>query len=69
MALFDKNSNRIGSMVAFFVSLFLRAAGGEPLFGIPPLFDYPEWWPVRTVAAMTGLILLPLVSRIVRKNK
>jgi high affinity choline transporter 7 len=68
MALFDKKSNRTGSMVAFFVSLFLRAAGGEPLFGISPLFDYPEWWPVRTVAAMAGLILLPLVSRVVKQK-
>jgi hypothetical protein len=55
-------------MVAFFVSLFLRAAGGEPLFGIPALFEYPEWWPVRTVAAAAGIILLPLVSRIVKQK-
>jgi high affinity choline transporter 7 len=69
MALFDKKSNRTGSMVAFFVSLFFRAAGGEPLFGISPLIDYPEWWPVRTVAAIAGLILLPLVSRVVKQKK
>ena len=68
IALFDKKANRIGSMVAFFVSLFLRAAGGEPLFGIPALFEYPEWWPVRTVAAAAGIILLPLVSRIVKQE-
>ncbi|MFM1962383.1 MAG: hypothetical protein RLZZ172_1228 [Bacteroidota bacterium] len=64
MALFDKKANRTGSMVAFFVSLFLRGCGGEPLFDIPALFHYPEWWPTRVVAAMAGLILLPLVSRL-----
>lgn len=67
MALFDKKSNRTGSIVAFIVSLFLRAAGGEPLFDIPALIDYPEWWPIRVVAALAGLILLPLVSRVVKK--
>jgi hypothetical protein len=51
-------------MVAFFVSLFLRGCGGEPLFDIPALVHYPEWWPTRVVAAMAGLILLPLVSRL-----
>jgi high affinity choline transporter 7 len=64
MALFDKKANRTGSMVAFFVSLFLRGCGGEPLFDIPALVHYPEWWPTRVVAAMAGLILLPLVSRL-----
>jgi high affinity choline transporter 7 len=68
MALFDKKANRTGSMVAFFVSLLLRSIGGEPLFGIPALVQLPDWWPTRTFAAMAGLILLPLVSRIVKQN-
>ena len=70
VALFDKKANRTGSIVAFVVSLFLRAAGGEPLFGFPALINYPEWWPVRSIAALSGLILLPLVSRLIKqKNK
>jgi high affinity choline transporter 7 len=69
MALFDKKANRTGSMVAFFVSLFLRSVGGEPLFGIPALVQLPDWWPTRTFAALAGLILLPLVSRIVKQKK
>lgn len=69
IALFDKKSNRIGSIVAFSVSLVLRAAGGEPLFAIPALINYPEWWPVRTMAALAGLILLPVVSRLVPTKK
>ncbi|MGE0449042.1 MAG: sodium:solute symporter family protein [Vicinamibacterales bacterium] len=41
-ALFDREANRVGSIAAFVVSLVLRAGGGEPLFGIPPLVPYPE---------------------------
>ncbi|MBS1810436.1 MAG: sodium:solute symporter family protein [Acidobacteria bacterium] len=41
-ALFDPKVNRIGSVVAFCVSLLLRLGGGEPLFDLPPLIPYPE---------------------------
>ena len=63
-ALFDSKANLIGSVAAFSVSLVLRLGGGEPLFGIPALIPYPEWWPFKTVAAAAGLVLLPLVSRL-----
>src|SRR5687768_15327079 len=63
-ALFDTKANVIGSMVAFFVSLVLRLGGGEPLFGIPALIPYPDWVPFKTTAAVAGLILIPLVSRL-----
>ena len=41
-ALFDPRANRIGSIVAFTVSLVLRLGGGEPLVGLPPLIPYPH---------------------------
>lgn len=63
-ALFDPKANRIGSMTAFFVSLILRIGGGEPLFSFPALLPYPAEFPFKTVAAIVGLILLPLVSRL-----
>jgi high affinity choline transporter 7 len=63
-ALFDPRANRIGSVTAFFVSLVLRVGGGEPLLGLRPLIPYPEQFPFRTVAAVAGLTLLPLVSRL-----
>ena len=69
IALFDKKANRTGSIVAFLVSLILRAGDGEDLFGIPAFIDYPDWWPVRTIAAAAGIILLPLISRIVKAKK
>lgn len=63
-ALFDRKANLPGSIAAFCVSLVLRLGGGEPLFGIPALIAYPDWVPFKTLAAGTGLVLLPLVSRL-----
>ncbi len=62
-ALFDTRANRTGSIAAFTVSLVLRVGGGEPLLGLPAFIPYPETVPFRTVAAIAGLVLLPLVSR------
>jgi solute carrier family 5 (high affinity choline transporter), member 7 len=63
-ALFDPKANLAGSVTAFVASLVLRLGGGEPLFGLPALFPYSELFPFRIVAAVTGLMLLPLVSRL-----
>jgi high affinity choline transporter 7 len=62
-ALFDKKANRTGSIVAFAVSLVLRVGGGEPLLGLPALIAYPETVPFRTLAAVAGLVLIPVISR------
>jgi high affinity choline transporter 7 len=62
-ALFDSKANRIGSIVAFTVSLLLRIGGGEPLLSLPAVIGYPAFVPFRTVAAVAGLLLLPIVSR------
>jgi hypothetical protein len=43
--------------------LFLPALAGEPLLGLPAIIHYPDGVPFRTLAAVTGLVLLPLVSR------
>jgi solute carrier family 5 (high affinity choline transporter), member 7 len=62
-ALFDPRANRIGSIAAFVVSLVLRIGGGEPLLSLPAFIAYSAVVPFRTVAAVAGLILLPIVSR------
>jgi Na+/proline symporter len=62
-ALFDPMANRTGSMAAFSVSAFLRAGAGEPLLGLPAFLPYPDTLPVRSLAALAGLVLIPLVSR------
>ena len=66
-ALFDRKANLAGSVTAFVVSLILRVGAGEPLFGIPALIAYPDWMPVRTVAAAAGLSLLLVVSRLTQR--
>jgi len=66
-ALFDPNANQIGSMTAFFLSSFLRIGGGEPLLGLPAFLAYPETLPFRTIAAVAGLVALPIVSRATRQ--
>jgi len=62
-ALFDPKANRSGSIAAFVVSTVLRVGAGEPLLGLPAFIHYPDGVPFRTLAAATGLVLLPLVSR------
>jgi high affinity choline transporter 7 len=62
-ALFDPKANRIGSVVAFSLSAFLRIGAGEPLLGLPALLAFPETVPFRTIAALAGLVALPIVSR------
>lgn len=63
-ALFDSRANRIGSVVAFCVSLVLRLGAGEPLLGLPAFVHYADLVPVRTLAAAVGFVLLPVVSRL-----
>ena len=73
-ALFDKKANRYGSIAGFAVSLVLRIGGGEPTLGIPILFPYPMiedglvLFPFRTLAMLSGLITIIVVSRLTQKN-
>lgn len=41
-ALYDPKANKIGSIVAFCVSLILRLGGGEPLLSLPAKIPYAE---------------------------
>jgi high affinity choline transporter 7 len=65
-ALYDQRANRAGSIAAFIVSLVLRVGGGEPLFGLPPLINYPEILaavlpldPARWIDPATGGLIFP----------
>ena len=55
-AIFDSKSNRIGSMVAFFLSLALRLGGGEPLLGLKPFIHYPEIFAAFLPGTAAGLV-------------
>lgn len=69
-ALFDKKANMYGSMAGFAVSLILRIGGGDPTLGIPTMIPYPMiedgtvLFPFRTLAMVSGLATIMIVSRL-----
>lgn len=72
-ALFDKKANKWGSLAGFTVSLLLRLGGGDSTLGIPALIPYPMAesgevvFPFRTVAMLSGLVVILVVSRLTKK--
>lgn len=74
-ALFDKKANVYGSLAGFIISFILRFGGGEPELGIPTLLPYPMisesgavYFPFRTLAMVSGLITIMIVSRLTQKQ-
>ena len=69
-ALFDKKANSIGAAAGFIVSFILRFGGGDTTLGIPILIDYPMiedgvvLFPFRTLAMVSGLLTIIIVSRL-----
>jgi solute carrier family 5 (high affinity choline transporter), member 7 len=63
-ALFDKKANKIGALSGVFVTAILRFGGGEPTFFIPKLIPYAADFPFKTVAMLSGLFTIMLVSRL-----
>jgi len=72
-ALFDKKANMYGSIAGFTVSLVLRLGGGDPTLGIPTMIPYPMiedgavLFPFRTLAMLSGLATIMIVSRLTQK--
>ncbi len=72
-ALFDKKANVIGSVAGFAIAAFLRFGGGEPTLGIPIFIDYPMiedgnvLFPFRTLAMVSGLVSIIVVSRLTQR--
>ena len=73
-ALFDKKANVYGSVAGFIVAFILRFGGGDPTLGLPILIPYPMiedgvvLFPFRTLAMVSGLISILVVSRLTQKN-
>ena len=73
-ALFDKKANVYGSMAGFAVAFILRFGGGDPTLGLPILIPYPMiedgvvLFPFRTLAMVSGLISILVVSRLTHKK-
>ena len=72
-ALFDKKANTYGAIAGFAVAFILRFGGGDATLGIPILIDYPMiedgvvLFPFRTLAMLSGLVSILIVSRLTGK--
>ncbi len=74
-ALFDKKANVWGALAGFIVAFVLRFGGGEPTLGLDVWIKYP-WtigeevlFPFRTLAMVSGLGTIIVVSRLTQKIK
>ncbi len=72
-ALFDSKANWIGAVVGVSVAFILRFGGGDSILGLPILIPYPMvqdgvvLFPFRTVAMLSSLVLIPIISRFTLK--
>ncbi|MDH3651397.1 MAG: sodium:solute symporter family protein, partial [Saprospiraceae bacterium] len=69
-SLFDPKANGTGAVAGFLIALFLRLGGGEPVLGLPAFLPYPTdvggviLVPFRTIAMVSGLLTIIIVSRL-----
>ncbi len=69
-ALFDPKANTTGALAGFIVAFVLRFGGGDTTLGIPILLPYPMiedgvvLFPFRTLAMLSGLASILIVSRL-----
>ena len=72
-ALFDSKANWIGALTGVLVAFILRFGGGDAILGIPIILPYPMiedgvlLFPFRTLAMLSSLILIPVVSRMTQR--
>ena len=72
-ALFDPKANAPGVITGFVVAFILRFGGGDPTLGIPVILPYPMvedgvvLFPYRTLAMVSGLISIIIVSRLTQR--
>lgn len=73
-ALFDPKANVCGAVAGFTISFILRFGGGDVTLGLPILIDYPMiedgvvLFPFRTLAMLSGLFSIIIVSRLTQKR-
>ena len=72
-ALFDPKANFPGALAGFLTAFVLRFGGGEPTLGLPGFLPYPTdeqglvLFPFRTLAMLSGLVAIIVVSRLTHK--
>lgn len=67
-ALFDPKATGYGALAGFFVAAFLRFGGGDATLGIPAFLPYGTDFPFRTLAMLSGLCSIVLVSRLTNRS-
>lgn len=73
-AFFDRKANAYGALAGFFVAAILRFGGGDATLGLPTLIPYATGsdgavtFPFRTLAMVSGLVTIVLVSRLTQKR-
>ncbi|MTB49906.1 sodium:solute symporter family protein [Lewinella sp. W8] len=68
-ALFDPRANKWGALAGFLLAAFLRFGGGDETLGIPAYLPYPTDFPFRTLAMVSGMSAIIIVSRLVPGTK
>lgn len=70
---YKKSCNTYGSLAAYFIGFFLRAAGGEEIMNLAPFIHYPfydkelgQLFPFRTFAMLTSFFTLIGVSKLTK---
>lgn len=69
-ALFDPQANTKGALAGFVMAAVLRFGGGDEILGIPQFLPYPTntdglvLVPFRTIAMLSGLLTIVVISRI-----
>ena len=72
-ALFDPKANSYGAIAGFLVAAILRFGGGDAVLGLPIILPYPMiengvvLFPFRTLAMISGLLTILMVSRLTQK--
>ena len=72
-ALFDKKANTYGAIAGFIIAFILRFGGGDTTLGLPIRIDYPMiedgvvLFPFRTLAMVSGLMAIIIVSRLTQR--
>lgn len=73
-AMFDPKANTPGAVAGFAVAAVLRFGGGDPTLGLPVILPYPMieegvvLFPFRTLAMISGLVTIMVISRLTQKK-
>lgn len=75
-ALFDRKANLPGALAGFLVSGSIRFLSGDPTLGLPMMLPWPmadpatgsTFFPFRTVAMLSGLVTIVVVSRLTQSS-